>query len=196
MKKLFSLLVLVFMFSFVAVAQNVNNDEVIDKVIAVVGQNMIKKSELETAFLQQKMNSKLIIENEYEQKCDLLEGMLINKLMLHQAEIDSIEVTDDEVNRELDNRVRYMISAYGSQETLERQMKKSLSEIKTYFKDVIRDNIMIAQIEQKLTGTISVTPQEVAEFYNSIPKDSLPTIEQEYEFSQIVKMPQFSEEEK
>ena len=196
MKKLFSLLVLVFMFSFVAVAQNVNNDEVIDKVIAIVGQNMIKKSELETAFLQQKMNSKLIIENEYEQKCDLLEGMLINKLMLHQAEIDSIEVTDDEINREMDNRIRYMISAYGSQETLERQMKKSLSEIKTYFKDVIRDNIMISQIEQKLTGTISVTPQEVAEFYNSIPKDSLPTIEQEYEFSQIVKMPQVSEEEK
>ncbi|MBO7225545.1 MAG: SurA N-terminal domain-containing protein, partial [Bacteroidales bacterium] len=119
MKKLFSLLVLVFMFSFVAVAQNVNNDDVIDKVIAVVGQNMIKKSELETAFLQQKMNSKLIIENEYEQKCDLLEGMLINKLMLHQAEIDSIEVTDDEINREMDNRIRYMISAYGSQETVE-----------------------------------------------------------------------------
>lgn len=196
MKKLFSLLVLVSMFSFVAVAQNVNNDEVIDKVIAVVGQNMIKKSELETAFLQQKMNSKLIIENEYEQKCDLLEGMLINKLMLHQAEIDSIEVTDDEINREMDNRIRYMISAYGSQESLERQMKKSLSEIKTYFKDVIKENIMIAQIEQKLTGTLSVTPQEVAEFYNSIPKDSLPTIEQEYEFTQIVKMPQVSEEEK
>lgn len=89
-----------------------------------------------------------------------------------------------------------MISAYGSQENLERQMRKSLSEIKDYFKDVIRDNIMISQIEQKLTGTLSVTPQEVVDFYNSIPKDSLPTIEQEYEFSQIVKIPQISEEEK
>ena len=157
---------------------------------------MIKQSELEGALLQQKMNSKLIIEDEFATKCDLLEGMLINKLMLHQAEVDSIEVTDDEVNREMDNRIRYMISAYGSQENLERQMRKSLSEIKDYFKDVIRDNIMISQIEQKLTGTLSVTPQEVVDFYNSIPKDSLPTIEQEYEFSQIVKIPQISEEEK
>ncbi|MEE1271471.1 MAG: peptidylprolyl isomerase [Bacteroidales bacterium] len=196
MKKLFSLSVLISMFNFVAIAQNTGNGVVVDKVIAIVGQNMIKQSELEGALLQQKMNSKLIIEDEFATKCDLLEGMLINKLMLHQAEVDSIEVTDDEVNREMDNRIRYMISAYGSQENLERQMRKSLSEIKDYFKDVIRDNIMISQIEQKLTGTLSVTPQEVVDFYNSIPKDSLPTIEQEYEFSQIVKIPQISEEEK
>lgn len=196
MKKLFSLSVLISMFNFVAIAQNTGNDVVVDKVIVIVGQNMIKQSELEGALLQQKMNSKLIIEDEFATKCDLLEGMLINKLMLHQAEVDSIEVTDDEVNREMDNRIRYMISAYGSQENLERQMRKSLSEIKDYFKDVIRDNIMISQIEQKLTGTLSVTPQEVVDFYNSIPKDSLPTIEQEYEFSQIVKIPQISEEEK
>ena len=180
MKKLFSLSVLISMFNFVAIAQNTGNDVVVDKVIAIVGQNMIKQSELEGALLQQKMNSKLIIEDEFATKCDLLEGMLINKLMLHQAEVDSIEVTDDEVNREMDNRIRYMISAYGSLENLERQMRKSLSEIKDYFKDVIRDNIMISQIEQKLTGTLSVTPQEVVDFYNSIPKDSLPTIEQEY----------------
>lgn len=198
MKKIFSLVIFTLFFSFATFAQQNSNPEgtVVDKVVAIVGQNMVKQSELETAFIQQKLNSNIIVENEYEKHCDLLEGMLINKLMLHQAEIDSIEVTDDEVNREMDNRIRYMISAYGSQENLERQMRKSLSEIKDYFKDVIRDNIMISQIEQKLTGTLSVTPQEVVDFYNSIPKDSLPTIEQEYEFSQIVKIPQISEEEK
>ena len=197
MSRIFLLSAFALFLSFVASAQeNVNDDVVVDKVIAIVGQNMIKKSELETAFLQQKINSKLIIENEYEQKCDLLEGMLINKLMLHQAEVDSVEVTDDEVNREMDNRIRYMISAYGSQEMLEKQMRKTLSEIKSYYKDIIKENIMIAQIEQKLTGSLSVTPQEVADFYNSIPKDSLPTIEQEYIFSQIVKIPKISEEEK
>ena len=108
MSRIFLLSAFALFLSFVASAQeNVNDDVVVDKVIAIVGQNMIKKSELETAFLQQKINSKLIIENEYEQKCDLLEGMLINKLMLHQAEVDSIEVTDDEVNREMDNRIRF-----------------------------------------------------------------------------------------
>lgn len=191
-----SLSIIALLFSFVSFSQQHNNVDVVDKVIAVVGQNMIKKSELETAFLQQKMNSNLIIENEYERQCDILEGMLINKLMLHQAEVDSVEVTDDEVNREMDNRIRYMISAYGSQEMLEKQMRRSLSEIKSYYKDVIKENIMIAQIEQKLTGSITVTPREVVDFYNSIPKDSLPTIEQEYVFSQIVKTPEVSEEEK
>lgn len=192
-----SLSIIVLFFSFVSFAQQLeNNPDVVDKVIAVVGQNMIKKSELETAYLQQKMNSNFIIENEYERRCDILEGMLINKLMLHQAEVDSVEVTEDEVNREMDNRIRYMISAYGSQEMLEKQMRRSLSEIKSYYKDVIKENIMIAQIEQKLTGSITVTPREVVDFYNSIPKDSLPTIEQEYVFSQIVKTPEVSEEEK
>jgi peptidyl-prolyl cis-trans isomerase SurA len=192
-----SLSIIVLFFSFVSFAQqSENNLDVVDKVIAVVGQNMIKKSELETAYLQQKMNSNFIIENEYERRCDILEGMLINKLMLHQAEVDSVEVTEDEVNREMDNRIRYMISAYGSQEMLEKQMRRSLSEIKSYYKDVIKENIMIAQIEQKLTGSITVTPREVVDFYNSIPKDSLPTIEQEYVFSQIVKTPEVSEEEK
>ncbi|MBO7276481.1 MAG: peptidylprolyl isomerase [Bacteroidales bacterium] len=198
MKKIFSLIILTSFLSFFVSAQQTDNSkkEVVDKVIAIVGQNMIKLSELETAFLQQKMNSNTIIENVYETKCDLLEGMLINKLMLHQAEIDSIEVTDEEVNREMDNRIGYMISAYGSQEMLEKQMRRSLSEIKSYYKDIIKENIMIAQIEQKLTGAVSVTPQEVVDFYNSIPKDSLPNVEQEYVFSQIVKMPQVSEEEK
>lgn len=197
MRKIFSLALFSLFLNFVFAQQTSNNDgEVIDKVIAIVGQNMIKKSELETAFIQQKLNSNLIIENEYEKRCDLLEGMLINKLMLHQAEIDSIEVTDDEINREMDNRIRYMISAYGSQEMLEKQMRRSLSEIKSYYRDVIKENIMIAQIEQKLTGSVSVTPQEVVDFYNSIPKDSLPNVEQEYVFSQIVKMPKISEEEK
>ncbi len=198
MKKIFSLLIFTLFLNFVVFAQQTSSSEegVVDKVIAVVGQNMIKLSELETAFLQQKMNSNLIIENIYDTKCELLEGMLINKLMLHQAEIDSIEVTDDEVNREMDNRIGYMISAYGSQEMLEKQMRRSLSEIKSYYKDIIKENIMIAQIEQKLTGAVSVTPQEVVDFYNSIPKDSLPNVEQEYVFSQIVKMPQVSEEEK
>lgn len=192
-----SLSIIVLFFSFVSFAQQPeNNPDVVDKVIAVVGQNMIKKSELETAYLQQKMNSNFIIENEYERRCDILEGMLINKLMLHQAEVDSVEVTEDEVNREMDSRIRYMISAYGSQEMLEKQMRRSLSEIKSYYKDVIKENIMIAQIEQKLTGSITVTPREVVDFYNSIPKDSLPTIEQEYVFSQIVKTPEVSEEEK
>ncbi|HIW88179.1 MAG TPA: peptidylprolyl isomerase, partial [Candidatus Onthomorpha intestinigallinarum] len=70
------------------------------------------------------------------------------------------------------------------------------SEIKTIYRDLIRENIMIAQIDQKLTGTINITPQEVVDFYQSIPQDSLPVIEQEYRFAQIVKLPKILDEEK
>lgn len=75
-------------------------------------------------------------------------------------------------------------------------MKKSVAEIRELYTDLIRENIMISQTEQKLTGNISVTPQDVADFYNSIPKDSLPIVEEEYMFSQIVKLPKITDEEK
>lgn len=175
--------------------ENTDNLQVVDKVIAVVGQNMVKESELETAYLQQKSN-RGIIEDAFMVRCDLFEGMLINELMLHQAERDSIVVSDEEVNREMDNRIKYMVQMYGSVENLEKQMKKSISEIRAFYSDVIRENIMIGQIEHKLTGDVTITPQEVADFYKSIPQDSLPIAEDEYVFSQIVKLPKVSEEEK
>lgn len=172
-----------------------NDYQIIDGVIAVVGRNMIKESELETSFLQAKSQVG-IMENAFDTRCNIFESMLINKLMLHQAEIDSIEVTDEEITRELDSRIKQMIRAYGSQEVMEKMMKKTVSEIKTIYRDLIRENIMIAQIDQKLTGTINITPQEVVDFYQSIPQDSLPVIEQEYRFAQIVKLPKILDEEK
>ncbi len=172
-----------------------NDYQIIDGVIAVVGRNMIKESELETSFLQAKSQVG-IMEDAFDTRCNIFESMLINKLMLHQAEIDSIEVTDEEITRELDSRIKQMIRAYGSQEVMEKMMKKSVSEIKTIYRDLIRENIMIAQIDQKLTGTINITPQEVVDFYQSIPQDSLPVIEQEYRFAQIVKLPKILDEEK
>lgn len=172
-----------------------NDYQIIDGVIAVVGRNMIKESELETSFLQAKSQVG-IMENAFDTRCNIFESMLINKLMLHQAEIDSIEVTDEEITRELDSRIKQMIRMYGSQEVMEKMMKKSVSEIKTIYRDLIKENIMIAQIDQKLTGTINITPQEVVDFYQSIPQDSLPVIEQEYRFAQIVKLPEISDEEK
>ena len=127
-----SLAVLICSFGSVAYSQTENTDkfQTLDRVIAIVGQNMIKESDLETSFLQQ-TSGKGIIENAFDVKCDLFESLLINKLMLHQAEIDSVIVTEEEVNREMDNRIKYMIRAYGSEAMLERQMKKSRSSVPT-----------------------------------------------------------------
>ncbi|MDD4703441.1 MAG: peptidylprolyl isomerase [Bacteroidales bacterium] len=168
---------------------------VLDKVIAVVGKNMIKQSELETSYLQQKQRFGNV-DDIFAEKCDLFEGLLINKLMLHQAQIDSIDITQEQVNRELDNRINYMIRQAGSRDILEKQMNKTVNEIKEYYQDLIKENILIGEVSRKLTSEVKVTPNEVTDFYNKIQSDSLPEIDEEYEFSQIVIHPKISDEEK
>ena len=168
---------------------------ILDKVIAVVGKNMIKQSELETTYLQQKQNYG-VVEEPFNVKCEIFESLLINKLMLHQSEIDSIVISDAQINREMDNRINYMMHSAGSRENLEKQMNKSINEIKEFYKDVIKENLLITEVNRKITSNIKITPKEVTDYYNNIPKDSLPTIEQEFEFSQIVITPKISPEEK
>lgn len=181
------LFALLLFFSSIASAQTL-----VDEVIAIVGQNMIKYSELETNYIQSRSNSN----NANQTRCDVLDNMLLNKLFLHQADIDSLEVSDNDLDQEMDSRIRYMIQIYGSQERMERQMQKSLSEIRSQYRDIIKENMLIQQEQSKLTGDLKITPQEVVDFYKSIPQDSLPTIEEEYELTQIVKIPVVSAEEK
>lgn len=172
---------------------NAFSQTIVDEVIAIVGKNMIKYSELETTYLQAKEKGGDLKE---QSRCDIFENMLLNKLMLHQADVDSLTVTDAEVDNELNSRVKYMIQVYGGQESLERQMKKSLSQIKEEYKDVIKENLLIQQEQNKLIGDVKLTPQEVADYYKNIPKDSLPTIDEEYELTQIVKLPKITDQEK
>lgn len=171
---------------------NVSAQAVVDEIIAIVGKNMIKHSELEQAYFQSRSNS-----NTFSQtRCDLLDNMLLNKLLLHQANIDSLEIADNDIDQEMDNRIRYMIQIYGSQEKLEKQMQKSLADIRSQYRDIIKENMLIQQEQNILTGEVKITPQEVVDFYKKIPQDSLPTIDEEYELTQIVKIPVVSQEEK
>ena len=174
-------------------ADSITNDNrtEVDGIIAVVGKNMIKYSELETAYLQSLAQGEHGIT-----RCDILEQILVNKLMLHQAQVDSIEITDQEVETELNNRIKYMVKVYGSQENLERQMHKSLHEIKSYYYDMIKENLMIQQAQSNVVGNVTVTPQEVSDYFNAIPKDSLIDIPEQYTLSQIVIYPKVSEQDK
>ncbi|MCF0210961.1 MAG: peptidylprolyl isomerase [Bacteroidales bacterium] len=183
----------IIIYSFVLFSLNaVSAQVVVDEVIAVVGENMIKYSDLETNYLQTRAsNSDMTVT-----RCDILEDMLLSKLFVHKAQIDSIEVTDQEVENTMNERIKYMIQVYGSQERMERQMNKSLTEIKDTYRDVIKENLLIQQARSKVTGDVKITPQEVADYYNRIPKDSLPEIDEEYEFTQIVCTPKVSNEEK
>ena len=131
-----------------------------------------------------------------EVRSRILEDLLLQKLMLNQAEMDSITVTDEQVQAELNRRIQYIISRFGSQEKLEAQFGKSMSEIKDEVRQASRDNMLQEQVQAKIMENVTVTPKEVKDFFNDIPKDSLPTISPAYEIVQIVKRPPVSIDEK
>lgn len=193
MKRNLVLILLTFFVNLVVVNElKAQSYQEIDGVVAVVGSSMIKYSDLETTYLQSKSSA----ESGSMTRCDVLETMLLNKLMLHQAEVDSVNVTEEDIENELSQRLRYMIQVYGSQERLEKQMNKTMPQIREYFHDVIKENLMIQQSQSKITGDMSITPKEVSDFFQKIPKDSLPNIEEQYTLTQIVILPRISQEDK
>ena len=164
--------------------------KIIDEVVAVVGDKRILYSDIEQNYLQQKAQGEKVDENS---KCAILENMLVQKLLLNQSEIDSLEVTDSQVDQELDSRMKYFINAIGSQEKLEEYFKKTTLEIKEDFRDEIRDGLLTGKMRQKITEGLSVTPSEVRAYFKTIPQDSLPYINSEVEYNQILMYPKSNE---
>jgi peptidyl-prolyl cis-trans isomerase SurA len=168
--------------------------KVIDQVIAVVGNNIVLQSELEAQIQQMKQQDE--DETEVFDRCIVLEDLLFQKLLLHQAEVDSIVVNDNQVDSEMARRLDYFIRQIGSEKKLEEYYGKSINEIKDEFRVMVKNQLLAQQVQGKITGGIAVTPSEVKAFYNKIPKDSLPYINSELEIGQIVLLPLISEESK
>ena len=172
-------------------AQN-RQPQVIDKVVAVVGKNIILQSDIENQYRMQGLTDG----TGKEVRARILEDLLLQKLMLNQAEMDSITVTDDQVEAQMDQRIRYFVTRLGSQEKLEEQFGKSMSEIKEEVRQAVKDQMLQEQVQAKIMQNVVVTPKEVKDFFNDIPNDSLPMIQPEYEIVQIVKRPPVSIDEK
>ena len=175
-------------------AQN-RQPQVIDKVVAVVGKNIILQSDIENQYIQYRLQG-MAEGTGQEVRTRILEDLMLQKLMLNQAEMDSITVTDDQVEAQMDQRIRYFVSRIGSQEKLEEQFGKSMTEIKDEVRKAVKDQMLQEQVQAKIMENVVVTPKEVKEFFNDIPKDSLPTIQPNYEIAQIVKRPPVSIDEK
>ena len=169
--------------------------QVIDKVVAVVGKNIILQSDIENQYIQYRMQG-MAEGTGQEVRARILEDLLLQKLMLNQAEMDSINVTDEDVERQMDQKLQYFISRFGSKEKMEAQWGKTLTEIKEELRKGQKDQMLQEQIQAKIMENVVVTPQEVKDFFLNIPKDSLPTISPEYEIVQIVKRPPVSIDEK
>ena len=166
---------------------------VVDKVIGVVGNKIVLKSELETQFLQYKQQNPGMPE---EFKCQLLDQMMLQKMLVIQAEQDSVIITEDEIENELDRRMRYFISMTGSQEKLEEYYQKSVLEIKEEFRPAIKDQLLSQRMQNNITGDVKITPSEIKNFFNKIPEDSLPYFNAEVEVGHLVLFPKPGEMQK
>ncbi len=157
--------------------------KVIDKVIAIVGSNVILKSDLESQIVSLRAQGVLIDDNA---RCELLEELLFQKLLLHQAIIDSVSVTDSEVEAEIDRRMNYFIAQIGSEKKLEQYYKKSILEIKEEFRVIVKEQMVSQRMQGRITSGVKVTPKEVKKYYNELNEDSIPLIESEVEYAHIL----------
>lgn len=163
---------------------------ILDRVVAVVGEFVILQSDIESLNLQNKAQG---INLPGDEKCAILENFLGEKLLLNQAKIDSIEVSESSVEMELDNRLSYFISMIGSPEALEEYFGKTILEIKEDMRNSVRDASITRQMQSTITGEVTVTPSEIREYYNSLSGDSIPYIDSKVELSQITRYPPVDE---
>lgn len=195
MKKLryYVLLILVFGISFSSYSQS-DSSKIIDEVVAVVGKNYILLSDIESQYLQLKMQYGLA-EGGMELKCNILENMMFQKLLVNQANIDSVVVSDTQVNDRIERNLRYFMSQFGSKAKLEEYYKKSYAEIKEELKEPIKEQLLSEIMQEKITQNIVITPGEVKTFFLQINPDSIPLIPAEYELIQIVQTPKITDVE-
>ncbi len=187
MNKILSLLA-VLIFSNQAYSQ-----QLVDGVVAVVGKNIVLKSDVDNRFASNQDQGGA---NAGLDKCTIFEDLLFEKLLLHQADLDSVVVGEEEVDQAIERRIQVFVQQIGSVQKLETYYKKSVVEIKEEMRPFIKDQMTAQRMLGQITADVEITPSEVRAFYNGIPSDSLPLINSQIEFAQIVKNPKVSKEAK
>lgn len=167
---------------------------IVDKIIGKVDNYIVLKSELDKAFQEYVSNGG---SPSAETRCQFLAMLLRNKLMMAKAEIDSVVVSDSEVDANASRRMEMILAQYGgSPVDLENKFGKTLEQIRLELRDQIREQMVVNEMQRHITKDIAVTPAEVRRFFNKIPKDSLPFFSAEAEVAQIVRIAKVSEPQK
>lgn len=189
-KLIFALLAMVGAFSLQANAQNyvykTGDLPAADKIVAIIGDKIVLKSDLESMLVKEEQQYGQLPPNA---DCAILEQMLSTNALVLQAQIDSLPVTDDDVDQQLQHRIDYFISLYGSQQKMEEVTGMSIFQIKDKFRKDIKDQLLAGAEHDKIVKAVRVTPTEVENFFNKIPKDSLPFLKSEVEVGQIMIKP-------
>lgn len=165
----------------------------LDKVAGVVGGSIILKSDIELQYAQYMAQGG---QPDPGIKCTVLGRLLTQKLLAQQAVIDSVTVTEDDVDAQIDRRMRGMIQRAGGEERLEQFLGRSTIQYKDEIRSDIREQMIAEKMQQKITEKVSVTPQEVQRYFDHLPKDSLPSYNKEVEVGEIVLQPKLTKEEK
>ncbi|TAH41478.1 MAG: peptidylprolyl isomerase [Bacteroidetes bacterium] len=166
---------------------------VVDKILAVVGSKIILQSDIEKQHVQYIAQG---AEDNSQTKCLIFDQLLLQKLLLNQAEIDSVTVSESQVDGELDRRMRFYIKQIGSEEKLEEYFHTTIRELKAELRDMIREQLLVQSMQSTITKDVVATPSNVREYFESIHPDSLPYIDAEMEVGQIVRKPPVSDSER
>ena len=187
MKKYILFFISTFGLLITSFAQNSQPKGIIaDKIVAVVGDKVILKSDIDNSIIDMQRQKIEVPENA---RCQILEQAMGIKALVLQAEKDSLPVTDEEIETIIDNKIRNFIGQFGSKDELEKIAGKSIYQIKEDFKEPIRDQELAKAMRNKVIENVRITPKEVNEYYSKIPKDSLFLYESEVEISQILSFP-------
>lgn len=166
----------------------------VDGVVGVVGDYVILDSDIDKSYIELKSQG---AQTKDISRCQMLGKLLEDKLYAHQAIQDSIVVTDTEVNQKLEEQVSYMVEQLGSMDKVIQYFKKSNEQdFRAELFDIIKENKLTSQMQKKIVDDVTITPEEVRDFYKKIPKEELPVFGAEMEVAQIVVKPEITKESK
>ena len=168
-------------------------DKVVDQIVAIVGSNPILKSDIEQQAIQQQAQGQT---TEGDMKCEILESLLEQKLLLAEAELDTnIVITDNQINQNMDRRMKYFIENIGSEKEVEKYFNKSINQLKSEMSEMIKEQLKTEQMQQKITKNVTTTPSEVRNYFRQLPKEKVPMIGSQMEYAQITVLPLITEQE-
>ncbi len=188
--KLSALFIVLFVMGFSVNGQD--KKPVIDEVVATVGNKAILLSEIENQYLQYKLQNQTE-DSDIDIRCMILDNLMLSKLLITQAQLDSVEITDGQVEERIERNMRYFISQFGSKQKLEEYYKKSMKDIKDELRDNVREQLYVEFMQEKITRGVVITPSEINTYFKKIPVDSIPIFPAEYEMSEIAKVPKISQ---
>jgi len=169
------------------------NRLIIDKIVAQIGENVILKSDIES---QKNEEIDSLKKTNPIQDCEILEKLLMQNLFLNQAELDSIKISDAQVDGEMENRIRVIEQQIGGRQKMEEFYNKTVTQIKNEFRPLIKKRLMTEEMQRQIVSTTSITPKEIEEYYKNLPSDSIPFINAKISIQQIVVFPKITQEDR